>query len=225
MKLAQLIPHTSEFLGIPAPHVKTVARVLQPAGLITTGGRGPGGAEMTVDDKINLFLGVCGVEIANRAAEHVRIWRRLVRFSDPNDNRFAFLQANTVRDFFLDLVTKDLNGGPLDAWLKEADDEYDRYQGAKAAPRHRITLDFYVDEFQFTLVVSRFISEIFPSKRQSHGDTIEVTFGQPAPGGKHKYQPPQRDDGFAAGSKLIRRLDAKNIRGWGRCLLETKESK
>jgi hypothetical protein len=220
MKLAQLIPHTSEFLGIPAPHVKTVARVLQPAGLITTGGRGPGGAEMTVDDKINLFLGVCGVEIANRAAEHVRIWRRLIRMSDPNDKRFAFLNANTVRDFFFDLTTKDLNGGALDAWLKEADDEYDRYKGAKAVPRYRITLDFYVDEFSFTLVVSRFISEIFPTTRQSRGDTIEVTFGQPAPGGEHDYRSSQRGEGFEAGSRLIRRLDAKNIRGWGTCLTE-----
>jgi hypothetical protein len=216
MKLAQLIPHTSEFLGIPAPHVKTVARVLQPAGLITTGGRGPGGAEMTVDDKVNLLLGVCGVEVANRAAEHVRIWRRLVRFSDPNDRRFAFLQANTVRDFFFDLITKDLNGGPLDVWLNEA--------GSK---NHEITLDFYIDEFSFTIVVSRysFHRQGALDLRQSDTDTIEVRFIQPVPSATNRFLQPRTEQGYHAPSKLIRRLDAENIRGWGQCLLETKESK
>jgi hypothetical protein len=175
---------------------------------------------MTVDDKVNLLLGVCGVEIASRAAEHVRIWRRLVRFSDKDDHRFAFLQSETVRDFFFDLLTKDLNGGALDAWLKEADDEYGRYQDTKTVPRHKMTLDFFVDEFAFTLVVSRFISSIYPSVRTASADTIEVTFSQGPPGGEFEYRPPRRDEGYKAGSRLIRRLDAQNLRGWGTCLLE-----
>jgi hypothetical protein len=74
MKLAQLIPHTSEWLGIPGAQVRTVARVLQPAGLISSIGRNPRGAEMTTSDKINLLLGVCGVEVANRAAVEVPHW-------------------------------------------------------------------------------------------------------------------------------------------------------
>jgi hypothetical protein len=227
MKLSELIPHTSNWTGVPVTHVNTVARALRPADLISSAGNNPRGAEMTVDDKINLLLGVCGVEIANRAAEHVRVWRRLVRHSDHRDHRFAFLSANTVRDFFYDLITKDLNGGPLDAWLREADDAYDQIQGAKAARRHEITLDFFIDEFEFTILVSRFIGgldvEKFPSVRQSSADIIEVTFRQPAPGKKHEYRPSQRDDGFAAGSKLIRRLNAKNIRGWGQCLVDATE--
>jgi hypothetical protein len=218
MKLSKLIPHTSEWLGIPKPTVESVAKYLRPAGLLSSGGRGPGGAEMTVDDKINLLLGVCGVETANRAAEHVRIWRRLVRLSDPNDKRFAFLQANTVRDFFIDLITKDLSGGPLDAWLEEANVE-----------NPNITLDFYIDEFYFTIAVSRHIrlddNEQRPTLHQSRGDTIEVRFIQPVPSANDPFLQPRKEQGYRAPSGLIRRLDAKNLRGWGQCLLETKESK
>ena len=212
MKLSKLIPHTSEWLGIPKPTVESVAKYLRPAGLLSSGGRGPGGAEMTVDDKINLFLGVCGVETANRAAEHVRIWRDLIRISDPNDKRFAFLQSNTVRDFFFDLITKDLNGGPLDTWLKEA--------GSK---KHEITLDFYIDEFSFTIVVSRYnFSVSAPDIRQSDTDTIEVRFIQPVPSAKYPFLQPRKEQGYGAPSRLIRRLDAKNIRGWGTCLSDGK---
>src|SRR6266566_8423508 len=142
MRLSELIPHTSAWTGIPETQVKTIARVLQPAGLISSAGKNPRGVEMTLDDKINLFLGACGVEVANRAAEHVRIWRRLIRMTGKSEHKFAFLRSKTVRDFFFDLITKDLNGGPLDAWLKEADDAYDSIPGATAVPRHRITLDF-----------------------------------------------------------------------------------
>jgi hypothetical protein len=210
MKLSDLIPHTSNWTGVPVTHVNTVARALRPAGLLSSAGNNPRGAEMTVDDKLNLFLGVCGVEIANRAAEHVRVWRRLVRYSPDSNHPFAFTKAKTVKDFFVDLITKDMNGGPLDVWLEKA-------PGPKAAIRHRITLDFFIDEFTFTIVVSRFVG--------SKADTIEVTFLQPPPGGEHDYAYGGRDEGYEAGSKLIRRLDAKNIRGWGTCLLETEEPK
>lgn len=77
MKLSDLIPHTSTWVGIPEAQIRTVVRALRPAGLLSTAGQNPLGAEMTDDDKINLLLGVCGVEIANRAAEHVRVWLKV----------------------------------------------------------------------------------------------------------------------------------------------------
>jgi hypothetical protein len=222
MRLSELIPHTSDWTGIPLAQVRTVARVLQPAGLISSAGRNPRGAETTVDDKINLLLGVCGVEIANRAAEHVRVWRRLIRWGGESAHKFAFLQSKTVRDFFFDLITKDLNGGALEAWLKEADDAYDAIPDLKAAPRHQITLDFYVDEFSLILTVSRFISDfshISPTLRQSSADMIAVEFTQPIPSVEHEFQQPREKAGYRAPSQLIRRLHADNLRGWGACLV------
>jgi hypothetical protein len=224
MRLSELISHTSDWTGIPLAHVRTVARVLQPAGLISSAGRNPRGAETTIDDKLNLLLGVCGVEVANRAAEHVRVWRRLVRGSGKSEHKFAFLKSKTVRDFFFDLITKDLNGGALDAWLTEADDALREAVKSPTITNHTITLDFYVDEFSFTVAVSRFVQvthpDRFPTLRQSSADTIEVTFVQPVPGGEHEWQMPRREQGYRAPSRLIRRLDARNLRGWGTCLSE-----
>ncbi len=173
---------------------------------------------MTADDKVNLLLGICGVEVASRSAEHVRIWRRLKRYGSKTNDAFAFTKSESVKDFFVDLITKDLNGGPLDVWLKETDVEFDRQQGARASPRHQITLDFYVDEFKFTIVVSR--NRIYPNQR-SEADTVEVTFFQPMPSLELEFVHGLREHGYKAGSKLIRRLDAQNLRGWGTCLIDT----
>lgn len=217
MKLTDLILHTSTWLGIPYTQVRTVAHELRAASLISSGGRGTGGAEMTVDDKINLLLGSCGVEVAKRATDHVRVWRRLERSGSKNDDPFAFTKSATVKDFFVDLITKDLNGGPLDAWLKETSDEFDREQGRRALPRHHITLDFFIDEFKFTILVAR--NRVYPNQR-TEADSIEVTFFQPMPTPALGFISGLRDQGYKAGSKLIRRLDAQNIRGWGTCLTD-----
>ncbi|MGY3120361.1 hypothetical protein ACVWXQ_004298 [Bradyrhizobium sp. S3.14.4] len=171
---------------------------------------------MTADDKINLLLGVCGVEIANRAAESVRVWQRLVRAdSSTGDKRFAITRARSVKDFFVGLITKDLNGGALDTWLRETGDAFDRVKGMKVAVRHHIMLDLYVDEFELTFVVSR--NRIHTNDR-TEADTISVRFLQPPPGAESEFVYGLRSKGYKAGSKLIRRLDDENIRGWGACL-------
>ncbi len=46
-KLSDLIPATASVLGVPEKTVAIYARHLREARLITTGGRGPGGADMT----------------------------------------------------------------------------------------------------------------------------------------------------------------------------------
>lgn len=219
MRLSDLVPHTSTWLGVPEAQVKTVARVLQPAALISSAGKNPRGVEMTTEDKINLFLGVCGVEIANRAAEHVRVWRRLIRTSLPADPKFAFQRATNVQDFFVDLITKDLNGGALSVWLKEADDASIAEMKSRGGPSHlvgkdhAVTLDFYVDEFSLTLIVSR-----YAGKQQSTADIMKVSFGQAPPGEEHEYKIPPQDQSYRARSHLIRRLTEENLRGWGTCL-------
>lgn len=219
MRLAELIAHTSSWIGIPEAQVRTVARVLQPAGLISSAGRNPRGTEMTRDDKINLLLGVCGVEVANRAAEYVRIWRRTIRTGGeayPHLD-FAFLGARDVSDLIFNLITIDLNGGPLDQWLAQA-----AIPGAKAAKTHSITVDFYIDEFSMELVVSRNEFTVAQPGTKSGikitSRPIVVKFLPPPPSAK--VQMPISDKSFRAPSRLIRRLDAANIRGWGTCLLE-----
>lgn len=223
MKLSELITHTSTWIGIPRTIVESHARYLREAGMLTSGGRGLAAPPMTLDDKITLFLSVCGVEVANRAADHVKIWKRLIRIGN-DDRDFAFLRAGSVRDLINDLITKDLNGGALDQWLKEADDAYDRQMSTTHGGNHRITLDFYVDGFTFNLVISRYayLNDLdhLPNLKQSAADTFEVRFIQPPPGGEIPFQMFRAQQGYLAPSSLIRRLDAKNLRGWGTCLTE-----
>lgn len=152
------------------------------------------------------------MEVANRAAEHVRIWRRLVRIdAAARDDRFAFTRAQNVKDFLVGLIREDLNGGALDAWLKETGDEFDRVNGGKGAIRHQMTLDFYIDEFALRLVVSR--NRVY-SRDHTEADTIEVRFIQPMPDAENEFVSRK------PGSQLIRRLDADTIRDWGTCLID-----
>jgi hypothetical protein len=222
MKLSELIPHTAVWTGVSDTHVNTVARVLRQAGLISSQGRGPGGALMTNGDKINLLLGTCGVEYANRAAEYVRVWRNCFRADTQHhpDLNFAFLKAGTVEDLLINLITKDLNGGPLSAWLKESDSAYAKTIGRKTATNHSITLDFYVDMFALELVVSRheFSAELGASKKAVKVTThpISIKFAPPPPP-LNIPVPPRYSENYMASSDLIRRLHEKNLVGWGHC--------
>lgn len=66
-KLSDLIPATAKVLGIPENTVALYARHLREARLITTGGRGPGGAEMKPEDCANLLLALMLAEHAKDA--------------------------------------------------------------------------------------------------------------------------------------------------------------
>ncbi|QUS39050.1 hypothetical protein RPMA_09555 [Tardiphaga alba] len=203
MKLSELVTHTSEWIGLPRTVVESHGRYLREGGLLTTGGRGLAAPTMSIDDKVTLLISVCGVEVASRAAEHAKIWDRLIRLDSTKDARFAFAGAQSLKEFFVLITTKDLAaGGPLSDWLQ--------------AGSHEITIDFYVDEFE----VKIFVSKSLYSASTATTDTIEVRFIQPPPGGvpNHEFIHGQRSIGFRAGSRLIRRLNAHNLIGWGTCL-------
>lgn len=74
MKLSGLIAHTAVKLQLAEANVKTIARVLQPMGLITNPGRNPQGVLMTAADGAALFLSVCSLGTANRAAAEFQKW-------------------------------------------------------------------------------------------------------------------------------------------------------
>jgi hypothetical protein len=177
----------------------------------------------TTSDKINLLLGTCGVEIANRAADYVRAWRRSFRNNIDRhpDLDFAFLKVDNVEDLLVDLITKDLNGGPLSAWLKESDDAHAKTIGYPGALNHAITLDFYVDMFALELIVSRHEYSVAQgaSKKVVKVTThpISVKFAPPPPPFDYPI-PPRYSENYLASSDLIRRLHEKNLVGWGACL-------
>lgn len=76
-KLSGLIPVAAELLGRRAATVSVLARHLRTAGLIATGGRGPGGAEMGPKDGTNLLIGVAGAVELKDAPLCVPLYRNL----------------------------------------------------------------------------------------------------------------------------------------------------
>src|SRR5687767_1385308 len=78
VKLSGLLPVATASQGLPASAGVTVTRSLRPAGLLNSGGRGPGAAEMTDADATNLLLGLTCSDQAKNAAVAVARYRALV---------------------------------------------------------------------------------------------------------------------------------------------------
>lgn len=77
-KLSELVALTAEVLGESEGRVRLAARHLREAGLIRSGGRGGGGADMEPSDAVNLLIVLCGAADLTSGATWVRRWRRLV---------------------------------------------------------------------------------------------------------------------------------------------------
>jgi hypothetical protein len=202
MRIAALIAHTAEWTGIPQSQVRTIARGLQAAELVSSAGQDPRGATLTTSDKINLLLGALGVSTANRAADQVRTWRRLTADDvtrKNTDQEFALFRAKTLPEFLSKLIGDISSGGPLDTWLQAGSD-------------HEITLDFLVDEFEFVFRASRLSTSPIARAAGQNVEQIEITFGQ------------RRSKTGQARSQLIRRLPGESLRGWSTCLTETREA-
>ena len=77
-KLSDLIPRTAAVLGLPESSVALYGRYLREARMISTGGRGPGGAEMTPQDCANLLMALMIAEHAKDASFAVRLGAYLI---------------------------------------------------------------------------------------------------------------------------------------------------
>lgn len=76
-KLSGLIPVVAGVLNVPEKTVAIYVRHLRQARLISTGGRGPGGAAMTARDCANLLIAIMGSNYAKDAAETVTTYRSI----------------------------------------------------------------------------------------------------------------------------------------------------
>ncbi len=74
-KLPRLIETVANSSGIPQPTVSLTARHVREAGMISSGGRGPGGAEMTPTDATNLLIGTVAAMQVKDAPEVVKLFR------------------------------------------------------------------------------------------------------------------------------------------------------
>ena len=77
-KLSTLISICANVVGLRDRTVAIYARYLREGRLISTGGRGPGGADMTPRDCANLLIAIMGTNLVKDAAKAVPKYRPLV---------------------------------------------------------------------------------------------------------------------------------------------------
>ena len=68
-KLSDLIPTLAQVLPMPEQTVSVIARALRKERLISTGGRGPGAADMTPEDCCRLLLAIMAADQVKDAVE------------------------------------------------------------------------------------------------------------------------------------------------------------
>ena len=96
-KLSGLVDGMSRLTGFQHGTIGLAARKLREAGLIRSGGRGPGSADMTYTDAANLLLGVAGASQVTEVVDVVRFTREatpwVARFDESLDEgRTGWLQ-------------------------------------------------------------------------------------------------------------------------------------
>ena len=89
-KLSDLIPALAQVLPMPEQTVAVIARALRQERLLSTGGRGPGAAEMTPDDCANLLLAIMAADQVKDAVNAVHRFRNLtmeaINYRDTADD-------------------------------------------------------------------------------------------------------------------------------------------
>ena len=109
-RLSQLVPTVANVLGVPEKTVNVFSRNLREAGLISSGGRGPGGAHMTPFDAANLIIAVAGSNLVKDAVETVKHYAELPAISSEHHTQ---TDAHNFENFGNEPPIWDLRGFPI----------------------------------------------------------------------------------------------------------------
>jgi hypothetical protein len=80
-RLSELVETIARVEGMDLATVRLIARNLREAGLITTSGRGPSAAKMTLADASNLLIAVNASDRVQKTGQTVRTYRRLEAYA------------------------------------------------------------------------------------------------------------------------------------------------
>lgn len=126
--LSELVKAIAAVQGFDENQVLWIARYLREDGLISKGGRGRGGAQMSVMDACNLLVGVNSPGSAKQSAELVRIICAMPLFSDyavsndsdewdnirsTDDFSKSFMRGSTFGSALQAVLIERLAGGPV----------------------------------------------------------------------------------------------------------------
>ncbi len=137
-KLSTLIPICAHVMDLPDRTVAIYARYLREGRLISTGGRGPGGADMTPRDCANLLIAIMGTNLVKDAAKAVPKYRPLVagrqQWRLPNMPLPALTRLSEFHQFGVALealITAAMDGS-LESALEAASKKHEKVQISNA---------------------------------------------------------------------------------------------
>jgi hypothetical protein len=131
-KLSALIPAVASSLGLPEKTVAIYARHLREARLISTGGRGPGGAEMTPQDCANLLMAIVGGNLAKDSALTIDHYASLPAGRDEQRDRWELENFKIPK--LITLQERHSFGAALEALIASAKDGHLQQAMAEACP-------------------------------------------------------------------------------------------
>ncbi|MCZ6770705.1 MAG: hypothetical protein O7G83_01805 [Proteobacteria bacterium] len=119
-KLSALVSVVARTLGLPEKTVAIYARHLREARLITTGGRGLGGADMTSPDCTNLLIAVAASNQAKDAAVTIANYGTLPAGRDREPEQWVLEQFRVSA--LIDLPARHSFGQAIEALITSAQD-------------------------------------------------------------------------------------------------------
>jgi len=208
-KLSEMAAGMAAIVGIPPAHITSVARTLRANGLISTGGRGAGGAEMKPEDYCNLLLGIICNYPSNQSHEFINFSHKLLNELSADDEPFddpklpetlnSLYELGSFYEHVLRLITCAASG------------EIDKYCDQLRALRREPDLSVQVTRYGNKYITGTI--RFYSYKLNASGDGFED------PDGVHCYsvyeKPRERTDksdttGIAEGTRMLLRRKSNN---------------
>jgi hypothetical protein len=207
MKLSELVTHTSIWTVLSRTIVESHSRYLREAGLITSGPRGLVAADMTVEDKITLFVAVLGCGTARTCAKDVPrlLALKSTKTDFPGHGKISFLERPNLKSALIALFD-DIQSDRIEAWVQQTQRGYEKVL-SKQNLSAELIVKFEVDGDRVKISLSASAQvDVGLEKQASWQALYEQEFGAIRAAEK---------GGF---SRRIHEISLERLKGWGACL-------
>lgn len=218
MKLSELVTYTSIWTDIPRAVVESHSRYLREGGLLTTGGRGLAAPDMTIDDKIALFVAVLGCSTSRTCAKDLpnilalKADRTLAK-KDELD-RPDFFHRDNLKDALLRMF-HNIQDGTVEKWVADFGSKLDsKNHGFQLSPTSplALTVTFEVDANYVRIKLSALGED--PEAVQKTGRPFLSSFVTSVEFGQAPTSP------LSGYSRHTREISYERLKGWGTCLTD-----
>lgn len=173
MKLSSLVEALAQRTHIPPAEIAGYARQLREGGHIASGGRGPGGADMRLDDLANLLIGLYASPLAKTAPARLEAFRATPLFASQIKGEvphFNFLRAQTFGECFTAML-QEVTSTMLREWAS----------GNCKATQPNVEVDFHINRQLVDITVEAFSKQRSGAYAARAGTYLTFYVSGPAP--------------------------------------------